>query len=365
MHPFQENPLKQEMNVKSIAACASDVGYFNVKYTKGRKNDGGDVEIACAMFPAVAPTVTANQLLHASGTPEADTCTVSVSGVNYVVGNGATAFTKGNEPRTVEPEYCTSDRYYALLLGALNYVAQHAGAQHEFVIDTLALGLPLNTYAQFAGGLAEKARGEHRIGKAGGPVLRRVTVNNVHIMVQPHGAMLNFGSRSAAEGATLVVDPGGGTLDWFLTDAEHNIAWARSGAYPRAMLHVAQAIADQIKEGLRNQIGAMNAIDKALRLRESSFMIGPRRYEMANFKPVVEAVLEQSVKAMLDRTGALDDVRRILLTGGGASIFRTYLEEKYEELKEAIEMDLDPVFSNVRGFQVAAEHIAESRGVHV
>lgn len=358
--------MKQDMKVKSIAACAVDVGYFNVKYTKGRKNDGGDVEIDCGMFTAVAPVVSANQLMHASGTPEANACIVSVKGVDYMVGDGATAFTRGNEPRTVEPNYCMTDKYYALLLGALDRIAEHASAGHEFVVDTVGLGLPLNTYGQYSKALAEKVVGEHRIGRTGGGVQRRITVNHAHVMVQPHGALLNFGSRSnVVDGATLVVDPGGGTLDWFLMDESRQIAWPRSGAYPMAMLHVAQAIADQIEDGLRNDVVAMNVIDKALRLREPFFMIGPRRYEVEAFRATIEAVLEQAVKAMFDRTGSVRTVRRILLTGGGAALFRRYLDDKYPDLKEAIEMDVDPVYSNVRGFQIAAEHIAESRGVRV
>lgn len=357
--------MKQDMKVKSVAACGIDVGYFNVKFTKGRKNDGGDVEIDCDMFTAVAPVVSANQLMHASGTPEANACIVSVKGIDYMVGDGATAFTRGNEPRTVEPNYCMTDKYYALMLGALNRIADHAGAGHEVVVDTVGLGLPLNAYGQYSKALAEKVIGEHRIGRTGGGVKRRVTVKHAHVMVQPHGALLNFGSRTSVDGATLVVDPGGGTLDWFLMDENRNIAWPRSGAYSMAMLHVAQAIADQIEDGLRNDVAAMNIIDKALRLRELSFMIGPRRYEMRTFQSTVEAVLEQAVKAMFDRTGSVRTVRRILMTGGGAALFRSYLDEKYSDLRDAIEMDVDPVYSNVRGFQIAAEHIAESRGVRV
>ena len=357
--------MKRDMNVKSIAACAVDVGYFHVKYTKGRKHDAGDVKIDCNMFTAVAPVVSANQLMHASGTPEANACVVSVNGVDYMVGDGATAFTRGNEPRTVEPNYCMTDKYYALLLGALNRIAEDAGAGPEFVVDTLGLGLPLNTYGQFSKPLAEKVAGEHQIGSTGSGVRRRVTVNHAHVMVQPHGALLNFGSRTSVEGATLVVDPGGGTLDWFLMDDNRQIAWPRSGAYPMAMLHVAQAVADQIEDGLRNDVAAMNVIDKALRLRQPTFMIGPRTYQTQDFQSNVEAVLEQAVKTMFDRTGSVRTVRRILMTGGGASLFRSYLDAKYSELRDAIEMDVDPVYSNVRGFQIAAEHIAESRGVRV
>lgn len=356
--------MKRDFKVKTIAACAIDTGYFNVKYTSGRKSEGGDAEIDCGMFTAVAPVVSAHQLMHASGAPEAKTCIVNVRGVNYMVGDGATAFTKGNEPRTVEPDYCMTDKYYALMLGAMNKIADHAGAAHELVIDSLGVGLPLNTYGLYSKALAETIVGEHCIGSTADGVMRRVTVSHAHVMVQPHGALLNFGARSKVEGAILVIDPGGGTLDWFLMDENRAVAWPRCGAYPVAMLHVAQAIADQIEDGLRNEIAAMNAIDKALRLREPTFKIGTRTYELQAFRATVDAVLEQSVKAMFDRTGSLRTVQRILLTGGGAALFRSYLDAKYPGLKDAIEMDVDPVYSNVRGFQIAAEHVAETRGAY-
>lgn len=361
MHLFQENPVTQDMKVKSIPACAIDVGYFNVKYTTGRRVDGGNSEIDCATFPALAPSVTANQLVHAEGAANATTCIVSVNSVDYVVGKGARSFMRGAEPRPVDPDYPVSGKYHALLLGAMNLIAESAGAGHELVIESLVLGLPLNTYAQYHKAVVDKAIGEHLIGRTGGAVKRRVTVEHAHVMVQPHGAMLNFGARRKVQGATLVVDPGGGTLDWFLLDEENEIAWSRSGAYSQAMIHVARAIAEEIKEGLHHQIGAMNAIDQALLSREATFMIGSRQYEIAKFRPLVDSVLEQSVKAMLDKTGPLDTVRRVLFTGGGAALFREYMERNFAEWKDAFEMDADPVFSNVRGFQMAAEALADER----
>lgn len=354
--------MKQDTKVKSIAACAVDVGYFCVKYTLGRKSDGRTSEIQCATFPALAPAVSANQALHAQISGSGEASLVSVKEVDYMIGKGASAFMKASEPRPVDPDYCTTEKYYALTLGALDRIAEHAGAGQETVIESLVLGLPLNTYLQYHQFVRERAMGEHLIGKTGGPVRRRITVKNVHVMVQPHGAMVNFGARRKLEGTTLVVDPGGGTLDWFLVNEEHQILWPRCGAFHQAMIHVARAIADDIKDGLQTSIGAMNAIDKALRTRSLSFMIGANEYEMERFQPLVDAVLEQSIKAMMDKAGPLDDVRRVLFTGGGALLFRSYMENNnnYKGWVNAFQMDDEPVFSNVRGFQIAAEELARS-----
>jgi plasmid segregation protein ParM len=129
------------------------------------------------------------------------------------------------------------------------------------------------------------------------------------------------------------------------------------------MLHISQMIAEQIEEGLSRDIAAMSAIDKAVRHRESTFKIGPHVHDMAQFRTVIDSAIDQSVKAMLEKTGALTTVGRILFTGGGALVYREYMQRQYKQWKDAMETDHEPVFANVRGFQVAAEQVAADRGV--
>lgn len=357
--------MKQEIKVKVIPARSVDVGYQNVKFSKGRKREGDSVEIECGLFAAFAPTVAATQLLSAQGTQQADALLVGVNGNNYMVGNRAKSYTRNVQARHVDPKYCMSDPYYAMFLGALHYIAEDAGAGQEAIIDTLGVGLPLNTYSANFEALAEKLTGEHLIGPLGGPVVRRVTVRHVEVMVQPHGALLNYGARpkNSLDGVTLVVDVGGGTLDWVLLDEDREIAWTRSGSFPQAMLHISQMIAEQIEEGLSRDIAAMTAIDKAVRHRDTSFKIGPNVHEMQQFRTLVDSALDQSVKAMLEKTQSLTTVSRILFTGGGAAVYREYMERQYKQWKRAMEIDDEPVFANVRGFQVAAEQVAADRGV--
>jgi plasmid segregation protein ParM len=91
------------------------------------------------------------------------------------------------------------------------------------------------------------------------------------------------------------------------------------------------------------------------------FQIGAREFHMGDFRGSVDAVLEESVKHMIDKTGPLDAVGRILLTGGGAPVFHEFLLRRYPELARVIQIDADPVFSNVRGFQIAGEVMERSR----
>lgn len=352
--------MNQDGKPALIGVRAVDVGYFNVKYTRGRKRLGDSSRIEVGLFPALAPQLALGHAA-ATGLPAADTCTVSVGGVHYAVGAGAVFHTSPSEPRPIDPDYCTTDKYHALTLGALHHIAIDTPPGQTVVLDLLVLGLPLNNYTRHAAALAERMRGEHLLGAAGPSGGRRVVVRNVHVMVQPHGALCHFGAtRADLEGWTLVVDAGGGTLDWFLAQGQQP-NWKRSGAYPKAMLHCAYAVADCIDAGWRHQYEVVEAIDRALRGDAAHVRIGARQISLAAYRPAVDAVLQESVKAMLEATGPLDAVRRILLTGGGAGVYRDYLARTMPKLARALELDDDPVFSNVRGFQVCGEVLQQAR----
>jgi len=345
----------------AVGVRAIDVGYFNVKYTKGRKAAGDSSTIDIGIYPSLAPQALANEMSVAKGGLSVDICTVDVRGVNYVVGPGAIYYTTGTEPRPVDLEYCQTDKYYALMLGAMHYMAEDAGAGQDFSIDTLVLGLPLNTFHRHAARLEEKMRGEHFVGTGSSKGVRRITVGTSVVRVQPFGGLVNFGMtrRAQLDGWTLVIDPGGGTLDWFMSHGQVP-NWRRSGAYHKAMLQCAYAVADRISPSWKTQIDIVQTIDDALRTNAASFTVGARQFELSAYRPAVDAVLQESVQAMLDCTGPLDAVKRVLLTGGGATVFHEYLTRTMPALSPLVEIDSDPIFSNVRGFQILGEVLHQS-----
>lgn len=336
----------------TVGVRAIDVGYFNVKYTKGRKRKGDANVIDVGMFPSLAPKDRTGKFID-SDAPRGDMLPVSVDGLTYLVGPGSAGQIAGAEPRPIEEDYATTAKYHALTLGALHYMAVDAGADGDFAIEMLVVGLPLNTWARHKDFLRDRLIGEHRTGDRASS--RRMVVKNVHVMVQPQGTMVNFGAvNKNMEGWSLVVDPGGGTLDWYMAeDGRPN--WGLCGAYPKAMLQCAYAVADAIKEGWRHDFRVVQEIDKAIRSGAASFMLGSREYGLAEYRPVIEDVLRESVQAMLTKTGPLDPVRRILLTGGGAAVYRDYLQRVVPDMAHAMEIDPDPVYSNVRGFQINGE----------
>lgn len=151
-----------------------------------------------------------------------------------------------------------------------------------------------------------------------------MTVNHVTVMVQPQGALLNFGAQNPQSGArkgwTLVVDAGGGTLDWFVSQGRVP-NWARSGAYPKSMLACAYAVADQIDPDYKNQFEVIEIIDEAIRHRSESFKLAGDEYQMSQFQSSIDAVLRESVDAMLSTIESTAAVSTVLMTGGGAKVF--------------------------------------------
>jgi plasmid segregation protein ParM len=349
--------MSRDHQVIRVAVRAVDVGYFNTKLTLGRKAQGESSVIATHMFPSLAPLLTADAMKASDSLQTLNGCVVDVDGARYFVGKDAAHHTSALEPRPVLDNYSISPKYLALLRGALASIAEDAGAGpgDECVIAHLVIGLPLNTFLQHHAVVAERARGEHVVGVPGSNA-RRVTVENVSVVPQPRGAFLDHAVSCGGhlDGWTLVVDPGGGTLDWFLA-SKVKANYARSGAYPKAMLACAYAVADEIDPKWRDNLVVIERIDHAIRVGASSFRAGGVEHDLSTHKAKVNAVIEEAVTKMLAMVGDTADLDLILVTGGGAKVFHDYLLATRPSLAPLLRTEPDPIFSNVRGFQIFGE----------
>ena len=160
--------------------------------------------------------------------------------------------------------------------------------------------------------------------------------------------------RSLGDGWAVVVDAGGGTLDWYVAKGRQP-NWNRSGAHPKSMLACANAVADRINPVWRDDFTIIERIDKAIRTKAESFQAGARTYEMAPYSKDIEDVLRESTTKLISTVGSLDSVDRIIFTGGGAIVYYDYFRQQFPEYSAAMVIDTDPVYSNVRGFQLAGE----------
>lgn len=340
---------------------AIDVGYFSTKLTLGRKMVGSTTSIATALFPSLAPRLPAGLSPMAALQAKHDGSVVDVDDVSYFVGRDACFYSSGREPREVLADYSQTEKYLALLRGGLHYIYADAKASSELVIRHLVLGLPLNTFADNREKLIARVTGEHLLPD---PLIigakRRVTIQKTSVIVQPQGALMNYGAKrggSFGEGWVAVIDAGGGTLDWYVARGRLP-NWQRSGGYPKSMLACAYSVADRIDPTWRDNFEIIERIDKAIREKQPSFTTGGQMYDLATYSTGIEAVLKESTDKMLSKIGSLDNLDMILFTGGGAGVYHDFFSQRFPKFSSIMFMDEDPVFSNVTGFHVAGEMIA-------
>ena len=96
--------------------------------------------------------------------------------------------------------------------------------------------------------------------------------------------------------------------------------------------------------------GVQDAIDLALRTGKAP-VIFQKPYDMKRHLPIAESVAQQAVSTMRQWIETPESLQNIILVGGGAFLFRKAVKSAFPrhrilEIKE-------PVFANVRGFQLA------------
>ncbi|MCV0438960.1 MAG: ParM/StbA family protein [Hydrogenophaga sp.] len=352
----------------TVATRAIDVGYANTKYTLGRKVIFNEAMIETGTFPSIAASIPRSRKLeYKPGDQASDGCLTEIDGALYFAGKGVAMHLKGSQPRHVLADYSTTPNYLALMHGAMHYMLEDAGNPQELVIEHLALGLPLNNYSEYRTRLVELAKGTHFIGSVDSAAgTRTVRVLNAYVLMQPFGALANLGLTQGLglEGWNLVIDVGGGTVDYLVSrDRQPNLT--RSGAHSGSMLECAHAVAKEIDPGLVKNYQIVEEIDQAIRLRAETFEVAGRTYYLANYAAAIDAVLRTAYEAMLANVGDFADFRTILICGGGAEVFHSFLVRHVPSLERRIKMDAGAIFSNVRGFHIAAEAISEAASAAV
>jgi plasmid segregation protein ParM len=351
------------MNTDVPIARAIDVGYFNVKYTSARHGE----QVRFHNFPAIAPVLQRGEVRSIDDAPALDGFAINVEGQKYFVGRGAAAATKGVEPRRVTDEYCRTPQYRALTLGALAYMAQAEAPESDiYEVTSLVLGLPLTSYYTHRVALEQVAVGDHVVPGRGGRDVT-VRVRSAKVLVQPGGALINYAVRNGGGGLTnqtsCVLDPGGGTLDWFVTQSGLTPAAERCGAFRRAMLAGAAAVAERFggssADNWRNSLNIMNRIDRAIHER-ATIVIQGRRIEHEAYWPIVQGVIDEGLNEMIGSIGVQEDLELVLCVGGGGKLYAERLARVAPKLQSVIRTEEDPLYTNLRGFQVVAERHLQS-----
>jgi plasmid segregation protein ParM len=314
-----------------------DIGYSNLKFVYG--STGGKAKEV--VMPAGAGP--AREL---SGTlvPGADfnsDSTVFVGDEEWVAGVPTERFE--NAVRELHQDYTSSDAYLALYRSALSHIGRSQ-------IDRVVTGLPVDHYRNDA--IRERVQaalaGEHRIREN-----FKVKVNDVEVMPQPGGAYMNLVSdfddvEMLQEARVLIIDPGFFSVDWVWMDGA-SARMRSSGTSLEAMSKTLDAAAEIMSETLGGPVVATD-IERALRDGRETIFFGGERVRI---KESVEKAAEQtahialsSLRASVRSAEGMPDI--LLLTGGGAHLYRSSAEEIFD--KSRIILPAEPVLANARGF---------------
>lgn len=327
--------MKQHLDHIKHPTIAIDVGYGNTKTAWAMGSD-----IATNMFPSLAP-LAANGSLNSFGGgvfKGRNVLTVEVDGARYEVGpdvsiSGAHVHTG----RSLSEDFAATPGYAALLAGALHY----AGARE---VDRLVLGLPVHNTQKYAAHLKDRFAGTHDFGWGD------IHVGSVLPLPQPLGTLIHYiqqsGKQYDPDNAYLVIDVGYFTTDWVVARG-YTVDDTRSGGVPGGAARVYQQVASLITADRGQPDAGIERIDKAIRESKHLVYFG-EDLDLSPYLSEAMALTQQPVKEVQTRVGRTDDLRAIILTGGGAQLYAPAIRAAFP--LNPIHMMESPCFANVRGF---------------
>ncbi|MCZ4314638.1 PRTRC system protein D [Comamonadaceae bacterium G21597-S1] len=323
---------------------AVDVGSGNTKFV----THATPTEIRCASFPSVAY---ASSGLTPAWEPgeRRKTVSIPIGNLFYEVGPDVALAADTFRARQLHDGYTDSPEYMAFYRGAL-------GMMKLSHIDLMVVGLPVSLLASRKASLEKAMAGEHDVGAG-----RVVTVAKALAVAQPQGALVQFATENQkmatiAKEESLIIDPGARTFDWLVARGTR-LVQKQSHSLNRGMSDVLRALALEISRAAGVQFRNYDAIDLALRTGKPLTMF-QKPYDLKQHLAIAENVAEQAVVGMLEWIEEPHRLQNIILVGGGAFLFRKAVKAAFP--KHRIQEVKEPMFANVRGFQLAGQNYARS-----
>ena len=323
---------------------AVDVGFGNTKYVAGCANE----DIRCATFPSIAYP-SARDLSAVPAGEKRKTVAVPIDGLFYEVGPEVSLAADTFRATQMHDGYIETPEYAALLRGALNLMKVGT-------IDLLVVGLPVASFTAKKASLEKAMTGRHDVGNG-----RIVTVRKALAVAQPQGALVYYASlhqklKTIENEQSLVIDPGARTFDWLVTRGMR-LVQKKSHSVNRGMFDVLQAIATEISDDIGTPYRDYDAIDTALRTGKNP-VIFQNAYDMTRLMPIARTIAQQAVSSMMQWIEASYNFQNIILVGGGAFLFKQAVKDAFP--KHKIYEVKDPIFANVKGFQIAGMNYVRS-----
>ena len=363
--------MTQSASLKHVVlpAAGIDIGFHTTKFTTGTTSTHSGSQINTDSFPSLAPQLSAGDAAKYQGVP-VDGVFIPIGDHTFLVGKGAPAAMDGaGQVRAANSNYSETPAYKALFLGALSHIAKHQGATGSLTIEWLTMGLPVSTVMTHRKQVESMAKGTHEVPLPGKNGLLRVTVKNALVIGQPQGALIYHTQKLASQMSNetvLVLDMGGGTFDWFIsTKMVPN--FTLSGSIPKGTLSSSSAVLDKLVSqekldpGYRDNPYLLERIDEAMRNGLPTVGIVGRKLALEPHLPLADSVIRSALTDMATRLGsAMGTIEHVLLTGGGAPLVNRNIKAVLPIAADMLQMDDEPVMSNVKGFHHCSTFKAEA-----
>ena len=118
--------------------------------------------------------------------------------------------------------------------------------------------------------------------------------------------------------------------------------------------HIADSVGAKIKEDFRD----LDAVDLALRSGRI-LRLYQQDHDLKKFEPAIHKIADQALNFVLARLDGPQDIEHIILVGGGAHLYAKAIKRRFPKHK-IIEV-ADPMYANVRGFQLLGEQYVRER----
>ena len=240
-------------------------------------------------------------------------------------------------------DYIKTSTHMALFRGALAYIGQNK-------IGVLVVGLPVNHIDTHAQTLINRIEGKHPV-----PGVGEVTVEKVHVVPQPFGTMVDQSRYNATDTKhrTLILDPGFFTLDWVTLQGQKHLP-RFTGSYPAGVSHVLDTMAKCLSREIGEVVEDMSMVDHGV--ANGYWRIYGKKFPLSRYLDDCHKVLKPGLQAVKSQIGSEQSIKRIVLSGGGASLFKPLVAATFPRLPLVVVKD--PVMSNARGFLELARHIS-------
>lgn len=326
-----------------IPLFAVDVGYGNTKFAYRIARE----PVATGMFRSLAPLAPARTLsAYCKGVlPARNVATITLDRIEYEVGPDVPITAAyGMTGRTLTEDYALTDQYAALLFGAIHF----AGVTH---IEHLVLGLPVCSMHKYSPVLKNRFIGEFEFGHG------RVVVDKVSVLPLLLGSLVVASSGRAngfrRDETHAVIDVGYFTTDWAYTKG-FTMDESRSGGMDVGTSQICRQIAKLISRDEGEVVDELERIDKALH-EMTPFLFYGKDINLAPYADLAVRSFADILTDTLNDVGLLRDVRSVLLSGGGASLYAMAIRRAFPLV--AIETFDSPCMANVRGLLIGAEAV--------